>query len=105
MKVTGALMLLGLPGLIKSFSHLRIGQVNRFTRLPGQVTRSLVSTSSTKLSADSSTQIDVMNNALSEIFLTPEEDELFTTLRQVVVDEALGTTVRVAGTSRTWMCK
>lgn len=36
-------------------------------------------------------------NSLSSIVPTPEEEELFSTLRAVVNDEALGTTVRVAG--------
>lgn len=38
-----------------------------------------------------------MNNHLTDINLTEEEDELFTTLRAVVTEESLGTTVRVAG--------
>ena len=41
-------------------------------------------------------ELDIMN-ALSSIVLTPEEDELFATLRAVVTDAKLGTTVRVAG--------
>lgn len=39
----------------------------------------------------------MMNNHLTDINLTEEEDELFTTLRAVVTEESLGTTVRVAG--------
>eukprot|EP00596_Hydrurales_sp_CCMP1899_P008325 CAMPEP_0119046230 /NCGR_PEP_ID=MMETSP1177-20130426/45243_1 /TAXON_ID=2985 /ORGANISM="Ochromonas sp, Strain CCMP1899" /LENGTH=662 /DNA_ID=CAMNT_0007019101 /DNA_START=210 /DNA_END=2195 /DNA_ORIENTATION=- len=38
-----------------------------------------------------------MNNSLSDVVLTEEETELFSTLRKVVEEEELGTTVRVAG--------
>ena len=52
---------------------------------------------STYLPSSSEKDVDKMNNHLTDINLTEEEDELFTTLRAVVTEESLGTTVRVAG--------
>ena len=52
---------------------------------------------STNLPSSSEKDVDMMNNHLTDINLTEEEDELFTTLRAVVTEESLGTTVRVAG--------
>ena len=97
MKATEALMLLCLPGLIRSFSLLRFSPVSRFYKLPHKTSVSLTSRSQAISAASTTNFADKMNNSLSEIFLTVEEEELFTTLQKVVVDESLGTTVRVAG--------
>ena len=97
MTATAALMLLCLPGLIRALSTPRVGQISRFYRLTGQTPKSSKLISLRASVGSTTTSIDSMNNSLSEIFLTVEEEELFTTLQKVVVDESLGTTVRVAG--------
>ena len=97
MKATAALMLLCSPGFIRSFSLPRFGQISRFYRLTAQTPKSSKLISLRASVGSTTTSIDNMNNSLSEIFLTVEEEELFTTLQKVVVDESLGTTVRVAG--------
>jgi hypothetical protein len=83
-----ALMLLCLAGTTRSFRHLDVKTIKRFTFLHNRP--SLFGSSTPN-------QIEEMNNALTDVFLTVEEDELFTTLRTVVEEESLGTTVRVAG--------
>ena len=90
MKAATALMLLCLPAIIKSFS-LKICRPTERLFKPFH-------SSISKYSAVKTGSSVQMNNVLnSEIVLTAEEDELFATLRTVVSDGSLGTTVRVAG--------
>jgi tRNA nucleotidyltransferase (CCA-adding enzyme) len=93
MKVLLALML-SLPIIIKSFLHQKVvGHLRHASLLRNLASRA------TPLSfvAVQKENIDKMNNNLCDVVLTEEETELFSTLRKVVEDEKLGTTVRVAG--------
>ena len=89
-----ALMLLCLAGTTRSLRHFDVKTIKRFQLLHNKPSLSGISTSTLKAASN---KIEEMNNSLTDVFLTVEEDELFTTLRKVVEEESLGTTVRVAG--------
>lgn len=89
-----ALMLLCLAGTIRSLRHFDVKTIKRFPLSHNKLSLSGISASALKAASN---KVDDMNNSLTDVFLTVEEDELFTTLRKVVEEESLGTTVRVAG--------
>jgi hypothetical protein len=98
MIATAILMLLCLPTLT-AYSHSKI-RVLRTTSIflakPSTIRYPRLHCS-TFLASTSAKDVDIMNNRLTDINLTAEEDELFATLISVVAEESLGTTVRVAG--------
>jgi hypothetical protein len=94
-----ALMLFYSARISTSFRHLNIRAANKYFYLTA---RSSTSKSPTKnvqkhFASKVDKSVDPMNNTLTDIVLTQEENELFIILRRVVVEESLGTTVRVAG--------
>lgn len=89
-----ALMLLCLAGTTRSLRHFNVKTIKRSAFLHNKPSLFGAPTSAIRAASN---QIDEMNNILTDVFLTIEEDELFTTLRKVVEEESLGTTVRVAG--------
>jgi hypothetical protein len=96
-----ALMLFCSARISTSFRHLNIRAVNKHFHLTARSTTTKTSTNNVQRHFASKVEqsVDPMNNTLTDIVLTQEEDELFTILRRVVVEESLGTTVRVAGTT------
>lgn len=94
-----ALMLFYSARISTSFRYLNVKAANKYSHLAAG-TKTFKSPA-TYISRHFATKVvetlDPMNNTLTDIILTQEEDELFTILRRVVVEESLGTTVRVAG--------
>ena len=91
-------MLLCLPTLkAYSLSKLRVLRTTSIFLIKPSTNRFPRLHCLTFLASASEKDVDIMNNHLTDINLTEEEDELFTTLRAVVAEESLGTTVRVAG--------
>lgn len=94
-----ALMLFCSARISTSFRQLNIRAVNKYSLLTAgtQAFRAPTIDARKYFATEVEQPLDPMNNTLTDIVLTQEEDELFTILRRVVVEESLGTTVRVAG--------
>lgn len=96
-----ALMLFYTAKLSTSFRHFNIRAANKYNHLTTRTTTS--KTPKTRVRGRFASKVeqfvDPMNNTLTDVVLTQEEDELFKILRRVVVEESLGTTVRVAGST------